>query len=355
MPRVKRGNVIDLTGEDSEEAGPSSRPTQAAAVEASGVGPPEGKRKGKKRRISAATEAVDDERGKKQGKKGKPEKRVDAAGRTVRYASAPPSNPRSASHELCQVRPPGSGHRLFLIDRKLLSPVGSEEGAAEEFAVLGATGNVYTVTICRQPQCTCPDYLKGNLCKHILFVMLRVLRLPTDEPLVWQRALLTDEVNAVLSGEKSEGPAEVQRGVLAADAVRAQYRRLSSQGGSGSGEEHASGNQRPVEGDCPICFESLSAQGMGDNKVTFCAGSCGNNVHVGCMRMWLGSHHTTCPLCRAPWVDGLNPGAGAAGEPKEYPNLAQYSRAHQRANTSVEALYGDRQAANMWRSMQGGY
>lgn len=35
----------------------------------------------------------------------------------------------------------GSGHRLFLIDRKVLEPVGTEGGAAEEFAVLGATGN----------------------------------------------------------------------------------------------------------------------------------------------------------------------------------------------------------------------
>ena len=37
--------------------------------------------------------------------------------------------------------PPGSGHRLFLIQRRALRPVGAEGGAAEEFAVLGATGN----------------------------------------------------------------------------------------------------------------------------------------------------------------------------------------------------------------------
>ncbi len=45
--------------------------------------------------------------------------------------------------------------------------------------------------------------LQRNLCKHILFVMLRVLRLSPDDPLVWQRALLTKEVNAVLSGAHS--------------------------------------------------------------------------------------------------------------------------------------------------------
>jgi hypothetical protein len=53
---------------------------------------------------------------------------------------------------------------------------------------------VYTVKISRYLHCDCPDHAKGNLCKHILFVMLRVLKLSHDNPLVWQRALLTKEV-----------------------------------------------------------------------------------------------------------------------------------------------------------------
>jgi hypothetical protein len=53
---------------------------------------------------------------------------------------------------------------------------------------------VYDVTISRHPHCSCPDHAKGNLCKHILFVMLRVLKLSTTNPLVWQKALLTKEV-----------------------------------------------------------------------------------------------------------------------------------------------------------------
>jgi uncharacterized Zn finger protein len=53
---------------------------------------------------------------------------------------------------------------------------------------------VYDVTISRRPHCSCPDHANGNLCKHILFVMLRVLKLSTTNPLVWQKALLTKEV-----------------------------------------------------------------------------------------------------------------------------------------------------------------
>ena len=49
-----------------------------------------------------------------------------------------------------------------------------------------AVAAVYTVRICTGPHCTCPDFEKGNLCKHILFVMMRVLRLGHDNPLIWQ-------------------------------------------------------------------------------------------------------------------------------------------------------------------------
>ena len=34
-----------------------------------------------------------------------------------------------------------SGHRLFLLDRNMVSPMTSENGPAEEFSVLGATAN----------------------------------------------------------------------------------------------------------------------------------------------------------------------------------------------------------------------
>ena len=45
---------------------------------------------------------------------------------------------------------------------------------------------VYTVKVCRHPSCTCPDFNKGHLCKHVLFVMMRVLKQPVTNPLIWQ-------------------------------------------------------------------------------------------------------------------------------------------------------------------------
>lgn len=35
------------------------------------------------------------------------------------------------------------------------------------------------------------------MCKHILFVLLRVLNLSPEDPLVWQKALLSGEVDEV--------------------------------------------------------------------------------------------------------------------------------------------------------------
>jgi len=62
----------------------------------------------------------------------------------------------------------------------------------EDIAVVGSTGNIYTVTIGLIPTCTCPDSLKGNECKHKVYVLHTVLKAP--ERLQYQRALLTSEL-----------------------------------------------------------------------------------------------------------------------------------------------------------------
>ncbi len=44
------------------------------------------------------------------------------------------------------------------------------------------------------------------------------------------------------------------------------------------------GVQRPVEGECPICYEEMVAQAGGGRRgegITFCM-TCGNNMHTGC-------------------------------------------------------------------------
>ncbi|GBF92508.1 hypothetical protein Rsub_04612 [Raphidocelis subcapitata] len=272
----------------------------------------------------------------KRAKKEAPEKRTSPSGSTVRYAAAP-SKP---VQDRIKRALPGSGHRMFLISTRELRPAGAPGGRAQEFTVLGATGNVYAVSISRNPTCDCPDHGKGNLCKHVLFVLLRALKLRANNPLVWQKALLTQEVEDILAGVHSTG-SDV-RDVLAGEAVR-----RGLQAATGRAKP---GTRRAVEGDCPICFDELVD---GAEAVSWCA-SCGNNLHTRCCDSWArarraGGGGVTCVYCRAPWADGSRPGAaggggagaGAAGPPGggAYVNLARYSEAHRGVDTSIEALY----------------
>lgn len=57
--------------------------------------------------------------------------------------------------------------RMFVIGRKRK---GTEEVPEEEVYMVGTTGNIYRVTIAKEPSCTCPDARKGNQCKHVVYV-----------------------------------------------------------------------------------------------------------------------------------------------------------------------------------------
>ena len=95
--------------------------------------------------------------------------------------------------------------RFYLINRE------REDGALSEvFKVLGSTGNLYTVTITNLPTCDCPDALKGNHCKHLLFVMLKVLHVPSTSTLAYQKALLTSELEEIFAAAPPNPSTHIQ-------------------------------------------------------------------------------------------------------------------------------------------------
>lgn len=227
----------------------------------------------------------------------------------------------------------GASHRMYLIERKDLAPPGSDGGAKATFVVLGATKNVYEVTIGKHMRCSCPDAAKGNVCKHQLFVMLRVLKLDKENPAVWQRALLTAEVctirrrllcpgslqlhtlhHAVLDFDAGRACLQ-QRGGLQADEAlasqsacdqdalvskhyKAKYKRAT--GGTSADAEADVGKP---EGDCPICYEDMADT----DEATEACTTCKHHVHKACMRTWMSrkdqAHQLACVLCRAPWTN----------------------------------------------------
>jgi len=152
---------------------------------------------------------------------------------------------------------------------------GTDTFPTEEIDIVGSTGNIYKVTIGQTPSCTCPDHQKGNECKHKVYAMHTVLKAP--ENLVYQLAYLSSELREIFSGAPpiptdTASPDDTDR------------------------------KRKPIEGDCPICFQEMAA---GDELV-WCKAACGNNAHSECWDQWAaikrgGGAAVTCVYCRTPW------------------------------------------------------
>ncbi|RUP45393.1 hypothetical protein BC936DRAFT_148238, partial [Jimgerdemannia flammicorona] len=152
--------------------------------------------------------------------------------------------------------------RMFMVKRTILSPT------SQEFAVLGSTGNIYTVKIAHVPSCDCPDAAKGNHCKHILLVMLKVLRVGQNSPMLYQAAYLTSELLEIFENAAPDPT------VVANAKVQTQYEALKR--GEQLPEEKQ--ERRPLDtSDCPICFEAFEEADI--KKILFCH-VCLNNIHI---------------------------------------------------------------------------
>ena len=64
---------------------------------------------------------------------------------------------------------------MFVIER---TREGTEEIPEEVIVMAGTTGNLYDVVIGLEPSCTCPDYMNGNHCKHIIYVCEDLIQRP---------------------------------------------------------------------------------------------------------------------------------------------------------------------------------
>lgn len=267
-------------------------------------------------------------------------------------------------------------HRLFLVGVETPSSAAADGGdEARVYSVLGSTANVYTVTIRERPSCTCPDHIKrGDPCKHILFVMHRVLKVERTDPCLWQTSLLPSELARIFGAAPRNGEGG---GLLASPAVRASYTATMGEEPATATEPDAAGTiggvaaadgRRPLsdDDDCPICCEEM---GAGDPGATDWCRSCKNNVHTQCIGKWLGvkaaaGEPATCPMCRAGWHTGgggrRGGGAGArvaAGPARPeggYVNLASVSEAHAQPLSLAERYpRTSRFMSDGWRSRRG--
>lgn len=249
--------------------------------------------------------------------------------------------------------------RIFIIARGWVSEL------ERTYTVQGSKAAQYTVTIGETPKCTCADAAFGHRCKHILFVMLRELRVPHEgklaiQPIITRMELLwifdrkyhktRDEVLCTMREAHAQGRvigwpsllfafigclrgsdappaagfpalhASVPRWLVAVLNKRAQtlwgfewpaaYTRLAP-------ASAALVPRRPLDRDaCPICCEDL----VEGPDLLWCRASCGNSVHRVCHDRWTAAHlkrHNSldtlaCVYCRARWVPPPLPSVTAA-------------------------------------------
>ncbi|GAA5947933.1 hypothetical protein JCM3765_007035 [Sporobolomyces pararoseus] len=227
--------------------------------------------------------------------------------------------------------------RFFCVGRTRTSEI------SEEFKVLGSTGNVYTIRICNVPTCDCPDGQKGNHCKHILFVFLKILQIPQSVNLWYQSALITDELRAIFANARPAPQTQQE------ERVKKMYR-------IATGEEEPEKDEQgqeidsvgvkkriPKEDDsCPICYEDFEPGS--EAGLVFCLSpqGCGNPLHLPCFQNWARTATpVTCPLCREKWTESSSsPTAGgtAAGpsySSEGYLNLAASAGISSKRDTST--------------------
>jgi hypothetical protein len=200
--------------------------------------------------------------------------------------------------------------RMFLIDSKIHNEI------KRSYKVLGSTGNVYDVDIESIPKCSCPDFLKGNLCKHVIFVLCRVLNQERSSRVIYQNALLTIELQEIFALSDSKG---VSRTVQASESV--QKAAAAATGGAVTESEETSIQpDRKPEGECSICFESMAAA----TEQTSSCKTCKNFLHSECIDKWLRSAASSkaCPYCRSPWHQGSSSSHSRSEGDEGYVNLA---------------------------------
>ncbi|KAI8347640.1 hypothetical protein BD560DRAFT_410884 [Blakeslea trispora] len=180
--------------------------------------------------------------------------------------------------------------RMFVLSRKKHET----DPSIEIFDVAGSVGNMYNVTIGNKIGCTCMDYnIKRTYCKHILMVLIKVYRLPLDDPML--KSLTTSRAQrlAIMQSEATADPSVFVPEEIQKKVMNIMYHQDTS--------SDSQAQRRPLDNnDCPICFEAFEENNI--DGIDFCR-VCGNNIHKECFQMWAASkgRQVTCVYCRSNW------------------------------------------------------
>jgi hypothetical protein len=137
------------------------------------------------------------------------------------------------------------------------------------YKVFGTKGTIYDVCISKKPTCTCMDYkLRKKRCKHIYFVLIRVMKVLNPDKLNYSENDLDlmiknipKEIDVFYNG-KVEKIGKIKKEV--------KYEQIKL-------------NVEPkIYDNCPICLDSI----LNDAKYLVC-NNCGRCIHSDCFGQYI--------------------------------------------------------------------
>lgn len=174
-----------------------------------------------------------------------------------------------------------------------------------QFEVLGTKGNSYHVKFCdKKWSCTCPDYRgrpwnKNHQCKHIFFVLARVLHVKIDgkndseeeNKRLGYFQSVNEVENTMISNQIS------QQFIYDPSAAQRTPTPTPPPSTATSKPTTSKVKQRNYVGeDCGICFDTFTST----CEVYFCDNTCGKSVHQSCFQTLVNfKQKPLCPYCRA--------------------------------------------------------
>lgn len=179
------------------------------------------------------------------------------------------------------------------------------------------TDRTFKVYLGKNQRCSCGGGEgRGKLCSHLLYIMLKVLKVPSTSPLSWQLSLTDNEMDKILCRdhlkESDSRITKVKHPFLRRGCGHLEQKRKSKE--IEMEENDATKNPNPkrvrktLEEDstCSICQEEMTIQDLEADMLCYCDSSCGSNFHRKCLKMCVTYARSEkkpilCPMCRAPW------------------------------------------------------
>lgn len=167
---------------------------------------------------------------------------------------------------------------------------------------MGNSGSAYDIRVDeRRVFCSCPDHAsRGNLCKHLMFVLIRACKMP-------QQDIFRDyySVNRFNSTEETLTKCQefFQRREEGLEGERFRPDPVDTK----SAKEVAvrpTVERKEIDDCCPICYEDF-ADTQNENTV-WCRYGCGKSLHENCFLRWSQSQSmkrqtVNCVYCRTQW------------------------------------------------------